>query len=89
MTEKEKTPKSIPLAEFNKKLAQEYREKAKHLLECADIIEGKTPTNDKYDLLKEFVEYCKKDIEDGDEEAKATIDCWLNLLLEKFLEERK
>lgn len=41
------------------------------------------------DLLKEFVEYCKKDVEDGDEEAKATIDCWLNLLLEKFLKENK
>lgn len=38
------------------------------------------------DGAKEFVEYCKKDVKDGDEEAKATINCWLNLLLELFLE---
>lgn len=72
---KKKIPRSIPLKEFNKQLAQKYREKAQHLMKCADIIEGKKQTEDKYDLLKEFVEHFKHILNKEIWECEDEIDC--------------
>lgn len=74
MKKKEKIPASIPLAEFNKEIAQECREKAKNLIEWADIIEGKMPTNDKYELLKEFTEWYKERLQHIQGHEKELLD---------------
>lgn len=60
--------KSIPLEEVNKEIVQECRDEAKHLLECADIIECKEPTNDEklWKEIENCLEYADDDIYYGD-----------------------